>query len=185
MTINWMDEIDDNTVIPMSMGRVSALAQMALQAAANIADLELQLAKENEAYNKLVNEFIPEGMAEMGVSEFKLADGSKITVKNIVKGSISEERKSAAFEWLRSNGYGGLIKTKLESSFGRGEESAAQEAFEALLALGVTAEKKEGVHFMTLNAFLKEQLEAGNSLPMETFGVMQITQAKITQPKGR
>ena len=185
MSINWEDEINEDTVIPMSMGRVSSMAQDALQLAEQAKSLEEQLQATNKQLDKLLNELIPGAMDEMGVSEFKLADGSKISVKNVVKGSISEERKAAAFSWLRENGFGGMIKTKLESSFGRGEEEEAQMAFDALLQLGIAAEKKEGVHFMTLNAFLKEQLEAGNSLPMETFGVMQITQAKITQPKGK
>jgi hypothetical protein len=52
-------------------------------------------------------------MQELNISTLKLADGSAVEVKPVYGASISAEKKEEAFEWLRSNGLGDLIKMRL------------------------------------------------------------------------
>ena len=159
--------------------------------AAEAKDLEQQLladqaalAEKQDKLEKILRERIPDIMEELGLEDFKMVDGSKITVKDDIKCSISEERKPAAFGWLRENDFDGIIKTAVAVSFGKGEAAEAERARDALIKAGFTdAEVSDSVHHSTLKSFVKERLEAGDKIPLETFGVFEFRIAKITPPK--
>ena len=61
----------------------------------------------------LSGEVIPTMMTEMNISTMKLADGSAIEVKPVYGASIPADKKEEAFNWLRENGLGDLIKMRL------------------------------------------------------------------------
>ena len=64
-------------------------------------------------------------MNEMSLSSLKLADGSSVEVKKIYGASIPIAKREAAFNWLRDNDLGDIIKNEITVSFGRGEDNKA------------------------------------------------------------
>ena len=84
----------------------------------------------SEDSDKVISyENIPNILAEKGLSEIKLADGSQVTVKRIVNAYLPKEDKmeerKKALEWLRKNDLGDIIKNDILVSFGQGEDNKA------------------------------------------------------------
>lgn len=84
--------------------------------------------------------------------------------------SWDEAKRRKAFDWLDENGHGDLIKTRVEVDFAREKRDEANEAIAALNDLGLDPEVKEAVHQATLTAWLKEQVEDGNTPPLDVIG---------------
>ena len=61
-------------------------------------------------YQRISGEVIPTMMSEMGLAELKLHDGSHLKVSTSYRATITEANKEAAFNWLRNNGLGDIIK---------------------------------------------------------------------------
>jgi hypothetical protein len=165
-----------------TLERLTRLAFEARDLRVQITDETIALAQKQEKLNKIEREFIPDIMDSLAMSEFKLTDGSVVSVKNEVQCSISEERKPAAFEWLTNNQFDGIIKTKVLAEFGKNEIGAAKQALDVLIHAGYVARMDRNVHPMTLKSFVKEQLEKGTNIPIETFGIFEFRQAKIKLP---
>lgn len=151
---------------------------------------DAEVVKANEALalvkgeaDKLRNTTIPNLMQRLKMESFRLEDGSEIGIKKDIKCSLSEERKPEGLKWIREHGHGGIIKTEVVLSFGKGEEVKAKEAEKLLREKGFTPDVGEGVHAQTLKSFVKERMEAGDSIPLATFGVFEFKEAKITLPK--
>ena len=72
------------------------------------AEENLKRLKKN--YEHLSGEVIPTMMSEMGLSHLKLMDGSSVDVKPHYSATITQANKEAAFNWLRNNGLGDIIK---------------------------------------------------------------------------
>ena len=75
--------------------------------------IELQeenLKNTKKEFDHLYGEVIPTMMAEMGLSHLKLMDGSSVDVKPNYSANITIANIDAAFNWLRNNGLGDIIK---------------------------------------------------------------------------
>lgn len=167
-----------------ALNRITALAQVLLKAEAKVTSLteELRLAKETA--RGLSEEDLPELMRELEITEIRLEDGTSVKVSDEVSCAITEFNKPAAHEWLTLHGYGGLIKTAVEVMFGRDEHDAAMAAakeIEGQLSREVMV--SESVHPQTLKAFVKERLEAGETIPSDLFSLRPYAKAKLTMPK--
>jgi hypothetical protein len=167
------------------LSRVRALAQRFIDQEQFVSMLEEQLADEKEAARRLREEDLPSLMTEIGLSEFKMADGTRITVTRAVECSISEERRPVAHAWLKSHGFGGLIKTEVAVKFDRGEDEIAAAIASSLRETfpNKSIEVEERVHPSTLSAFLREQVENGTPPPAEPFGLRPFNKAKVTLPR--
>jgi hypothetical protein len=138
------------------------------------------LAEHTKAYQILQQQTVPDIFDEIGISNFTLADGTKVSVSRVYVASISEDRKPAAFEWLRENGHEAIIKHDLTVKLKKGEEEAYKDIKQDLGLFGVDFSDKEYVHPQTLKAFVGEQMnKEGSTLPQETFGVFPIRIAKV------
>jgi hypothetical protein len=117
------------------------------------------------------------------LSEFKLEDGSQVTIKPTYGASIKVEDRPQAYEWLRENGYDDIIKNTVTCAFGRGEDDNAS-AFTALAEKeGFIPTQKEEIHTSTLRAFIKERVENGDEFPSELFGAYVGQRAVIKRSK--
>ena len=67
-------------------------------------------------HQRISGEVIPTMMSEMGLSELKLQDGSHLKVSTSYRATITEANKEAAFNWLRNNGLGDIIKNEISVS---------------------------------------------------------------------
>ncbi len=116
-------------------------------------------------------EVIPTMMAEMGLSHLKLMDGSSVDVKPHYSATITQANKEAAFNWLRQNGLGDIIKNEIMVSFGRNEDTRAADYAELAKSRGFSPTQKLKVEPMTLKALVRERIEAGKDMPTEIFNV--------------
>ena len=151
-------------------------------------DLEDEIANAEESINKLKEQArilsqieIPIMMQEMHITKLKLKDGESVEVKPFYSASITPENQEKAFEWLRNNGLGDIIKNDITVTFGRGEDNKAAQY--AVLARGQGFEpvQKVGVHAQTLKAVVRERIESGQDMPSDLFKTFAGNQTKITR----
>ena len=133
--------------------------------------------------DKLSGEVIPAMMNSMKLKTMKLADGSAIEVKDIYSATIPVARKEGAFNWLRENGLGDLIKNEVTVSFGRGEDNKASDYANLARGRGFEPSQKLKVEPMTLKALFRERSENNQELPSEHFNLFKGNKTKITRSK--
>ena len=129
------------------------------------------LKEHKKQIENLSGEVIPTMMSEMGLSQLKLADGSSVDVKPHYSATITQANKEAAFNWLRNNGLGDIIKNEISVSFGRNEDNKAADYAELAKSNGFEPTQKLKVEPMTLKALVRERIEAGKEMPTEIFNV--------------
>ena len=137
----------------------------------------LQLQEDNmkstkKEIEKLSGDIIPTMMSEMGLAELKLQDGSHLKVSTSYRATITEANKAAAFNWLRENGLGDIIKNEISVSFGRNEDNKAADYAALAQERGYQPTQKMKVEPMTLKALVRERIEAGKEMPTEIFGIL-------------
>jgi len=145
-----------------------------------ILTLEEQLKKKKEAETFLSEQTIPNLMQQAGISAIKLEDGSSVEVKPFYAAKIPVSRVDEAFDWLRDNGHGDLIKNNVTLTFGRSEDQIAKQLVDELQQKGHNVKQAEKVEPMTLKAFVREQIEKGKNVPADLFGVYVATRTKLT-----
>ena len=133
--------------------------------------------------DRLSGEVIPTMMTEMGLSELKLQDGSHLKVSTSYRATITEANKATAFNWLRDNGLGDIIKNEIMVSFGRNEDNKAASYAELAKSQGFQPTQKMKVEPMTLKALVRERIEAGKDMPTEIFGVFSENKTTIKRNK--
>ena len=119
----------------------------------------------------LSGEVIPTMLSEMGLSFLKLQDGSSVEVKTNYSATITQAKKAEAFNWLRENGLGDIIKNEISVSFGRNEDNKAADYAELAKGQGLEPMQKLKVEPMTLKALVRERIEAGQEMPTEIFNI--------------
>ena len=137
----------------------------------DIKETENQLKEKKKELERLSGEVIPTMLSEMGLSELRLQDGSSIKVSTSYRAHISVANKEAAFNWLRKNGLGDIIKNEISVSFGRNEDNKAADYAELAKGQGFQPTQKMKVEPMTLKALVRERIEAGKEMPTELFNV--------------
>jgi hypothetical protein len=133
--------------------------------------IEKNLKQKKKDFEHLSGEVIPTMMAEMGLSHLKLMDGSSIDVKPNYSASITIANRDAAFQWLRDNNLGDIIKNEISVSFGRNEDTKAADYANLASERGYQPTQKLKVEPMTLKALVRERLENGKEMPTELFNV--------------
>lgn len=126
---------------------------------------------------------IPELLAEQGLTSLKLADGSSVTVKREYRCTLPKEdgRREAAYNWLRENGLGDIIKNNVIVTFGRGEDDKAQRLLDLAASNGFEPNQKSDVAWNTLTALFQERVESGLDMPSEVFSTWIKDTTKITR----
>ena len=148
-----------------------------------IADIENDLKMMKKKRDHISGEVIPTMMSEMGLAELKLHDGSHLKVSTSYRATITEANKVAAFNWLRKNGLGDIIKNEISVSFGRNEDNKAADYAELAKSSGFQPTQKMKVEPMTLKALVRERIEAGKEMPTEIFGVFSENKTTIKRNK--
>ena len=148
-----------------------------------IADIENDLKMMKKKRDHISGEVIPTMMSEMGLAELKLHDGSHLKVSTTYRATITEANKETAFNWLRNNGLGDIIKNEISVSFGRNEDNKAANYAELAKGQGFQPTQKMKVEPMTLKALVRERIEAGKEMPTEIFGVFSENKTTIKRNK--
>ena len=182
--MNNIDFEKDQSEAITQTNEVKALSDQVL----NLRNLEDQIKQKETELKKLKKdseiisgEVIPTMMTEMNISTLKLADGSAVEVKPIYGASITSEKKEEAFNWLRNNGLGDLIKNEVTVSFGRNEDNKALQYANLAQGQGYQPVQKLKVEPMTLKASVRERVESGQDMPSDLFNVFAGNRTKITR----
>ena len=133
--------------------------------------VQAELKEVKNKYQKVSEEDIPSMLSELGLSEITMNDGSKISTSQYYSARITPDKTDEAFAWLNNNGHGDIIKNTVSVSFGREDNDSALKLASELHSKGLDPAQKKWVEPMTLKAFVREQVENGNDLPLETFNV--------------
>ena len=182
--MNQINFEDDQTEILDKTDDIDKLANKIKEMQTIQKDIE-----QNEEYLKqkkkelelISGEAIPTMLTEMGLSYLKLADGSSVEVKTNYSATITQANKEKAFNWLRENGLGDIIKNELTVSFGRNEDNKAAEYAELAKGQGYQPTQKLKVEPMTLKAMVRERIENNKDMPMDIFNVFVGNRTKITR----
>jgi hypothetical protein len=172
-----MSNIDFEEDQTKMLGKTENIQSLADQVE-RLSTLQQEIEKQEDAlkqkkknFEHLSAEVIPTMMAEMGLSHLKLMDGSSVDVKPNYSASITIANKDAAFQWLRDNNLGDIIKNEISVSFGRNEDNKAADYASLASERGYQPTQKLKVEPMTLKALVRERIEAGKELPTELFNV--------------
>lgn len=200
------DEIDFTEDLKTGdINRVTNKAREMYRLELSIATQENELKATKEKHRVIQNEELPAIMAEeISADELPFDNGYKLKIKPVISGNIpsqsairkckdyeerleKENRRDEAFAWLRENNAGSLISNTLSITIPKSEdgEEKSKKIMKLALELGLDAYREESVHFQTLNAYLKEQIEDedGKDIPFDTFAVFVGKKAVIEAPK--
>jgi len=142
---------------------------------------EEKLKNKQQQSVRISGEIIPTLLTEMGLSSIKLADGSAVDVKPYYGASISNNNREAAYNWLRSNNLGDIIKNDITVSFGMNEDNKAAKYANLAQSQGFEPTQKLKVEPMTLKALVRERIENGKEMPMDIFNVFVGNRTKLTR----
>ena len=160
----------DSTPDDSDLNKVAVLAKKVQATQSRVTELEAEIKEKKRELLKLTDEDLPATMQELGLSAFTTDDGASITIKPTYGAHIKVDNREDAFNWLRDNNFGDLIKNNVTCTFGRGEDDAANQFLSFAEKSGYTPLQKTEVHPQTLKAWVREQTETGNSFPMDLFG---------------
>ena len=172
--MNQINFEEDQTEVLDKTSNINKLANKIKEMQAIQKDIEQNeeyLQQRKKELDHISGEIIPTMLSEMGLSYLKLTDGSSVEVKTNYSATITQANKEAAFNWLRENGLGDIIKNELTVSFGRNEDNKAAEYAELAKGQGYQPTQKLKVEPMTLKALVRERIEAGKEMPTEIFNI--------------
>ena len=147
----------------------------------DIAAKEEELKQVKEKADKIASEIIPNMLAEQGLSSLKLADGSAVEVRKSYSCTVKKDNLDSAYQWLRENGLGDIIKNEVFVTFGKGEDNKAEQLLDLAVSNGYEPQQKSKVEPMTLKALYRERIEAGLDMPSDSFHLFVKDQTKISR----
>ena len=148
-----------------------------------IEELEEKLKAKKAEADDISSRVIPELLAEQGLSEIKLADGSKVSVKKEFRATLKKDdlARESAYQWLRDQKLGDIIKNNVFVTFGKGEDDKAQQLLDLAAENGFEPQQKSDVAWATLTALFKERIESGLDMPPDVFSTWIKDKTKITR----
>lgn len=161
------------------LSEISQLAEQQMVLESEVKEYEERLSQANDKLKHIQEVLLPEAMANIGLSEFKLACGAKVSVKDDVYASIRADYMLSAVSWLDSHGLGDIVKDDVSVKFGRGDKAKAEDVVEFCQRSGYNVTEKLSVHPQTLKATVKEQRARGVQFPEEFFSIMPVRKSVI------
>jgi uncharacterized small protein (DUF1192 family) len=160
---------------------ISALADRQVHLEQEVQQLEAQLKQKQEELRQVAERDLPTKMDEVGMKEFTLSDGRKVSIKEELKASIPKHRKNDAADWLLQYGLGSLVKEQVAVNFEAGEDDKVQTVVNQLREQGFPATVAKDMNTNSVKSALKELRGQGVDVPMELFGAYDLRQSKIQQ----
>ncbi len=161
-----------------------------------IPEAMLALSKLQDEFKGLIEKTLPSAMDELKTGGFEYRDGNvayDLKLDEAIQAGITEANKADAFAWLNKNGHGDLIKRQIVIEFSRDQQKLALKFMRDLAQRKTPLNPviKETVHAATLKAFVKEQRQAfiddqknpDDAVPVTTFGVFKQRFVKFIVPK--
>lgn len=169
------------------MQRLNTLVHEQLLAEEEVAKAENALATAKKKLARLNEYVIPDVMEEMGISEYKTNDGLTIKLKQAIRASIAEVNRADAFGWMTDHDHEAMIKTSIviEKPALLDDFENADELKEALQLVmdSLPSTENKSIHSSTLSAFVRDKLEDGEEIPLDTFSVFRQVTSVIKTSK--
>lgn len=166
---------------PKKIARVFDLANKALALQMEIEAAEAALTSLRDRLERLTTIEGPEAMREAKMKEHTFDDGTVLGIKDFLSISIPSERRPAAYDWLRKNKAGDLIKRELSIQFRMGEDRKA-DALKRQLKKYVPSDTTT-VPSSSLTAWARERQAKGLAIPDTLFKVYSGSKMTLTRPK--
>jgi hypothetical protein len=183
---DFMAEFDEAPkAAPVTLAKLVELGQDLVDAEAGVAALEEALSDAKKRLHHLKTSVLPDAMAEAGLADFSLADGSTIAISDFVSGSLPKdpEKREKAIKWLEEHDGAALIKTDVSLAFGKSQHNQALDLVGRLREEGHEVTVESGVHASTLQSFAKDVLRNGGELDADVLGLFVGRAAKVKAPK--
>ena len=173
-------------VDPSKTNLIGKLVQKLSDTQKDLQRIEEQ-SKELKKVEKELSEIsIPEAMREAGMDDFKCSEeygGARVKVADFITANIKAANAEEAFEWLRENGAGDMIKNTVSVKFDTNEDKEAQKFVENLQKNNQDFTQKTAVNHQTLSAYVREEFRNGRSVDLDLLGVYQCKKTKLTLPE--
>jgi hypothetical protein len=150
--------------------QLSTLAARLFKENKAVEEAEEKLKEAKKAATQTSEKDIPELMAQVGMKTFETKTGLKISIKKVIRASITQAKKIAAHKWIVDNGHGGMLKRSVMVAFNTDQAEEALALRKRLEGEFDMVKDDTKVESSTLRAFIKRELEAGHEVPMELFG---------------
>lgn len=167
--------------------RLERLVRQAIEWQGTIASLQSELDSASKDLAKVLDDQLPELMAELAIDEFKMQDGTKVKLVERFTASVSkrnEVQAAAIFKRLKA---GDLVQYAMTMTFGASGDNrkTIQEIKAWSVKAKVPLDTKTVVNTATLKAWVRDQLHAGKLQPgeLDALGVHVHNTVDVKQPK--
>jgi len=168
--------------------RVTDLALRARREELAVISATMALRAALAAHRRTVEEELPEALREIGQSDFKLLDGTPVSLKSALRaGQLSDYGESANPEglaWVEAHGGRPLVRATVTVEFDAEDLAAAEEVYELIRHHSTSNRQKSlkferRVPFNTLTKWVGELIDGLRDPPLELLGVRRQTWAQV------
>ena len=159
--------------------RLGKLAHHQMELEDRIKETQSTLDDLNKQHNEVSGVSIPSLLDETGLSEVRLADGTKVSVREDLRVSTTGKYRDVINAWLESRGLDDVIRDEVTAAFAKGAGEAAAKAVSMLKGIGAAVDRKRYVNPMTFAALLRELMADGESVPLEDLGAYVQRRTKL------
>lgn len=165
--------------------KFAGMVEKYLKAKDDVTEAEEYLSSRKELLRQIEEIELPDAMSEAKMSEFKLDDGSKISIRDFMMGSLPKEpeARQKALDWVEAHEGSEIIKTEVSMKFGKNQHNIALDLAEQLRERGYEVNTDHGVHPQTLYAWCRELVSDGKDVDFELLGVIPGRKAYVTAPR--
>lgn len=149
--------LDENLMKDSELSKLQGMVERQLVLESEIEEREEELKIVKKQYNEVRQNQIPDFLSQFGISEIRLADGKKVTVKPDV--SVTIKNKEAFFKFLKDRRDDSIIKSVMEI------EDPSRKFVEELIERSLHFNYEHKVHGQTLKAYFREFLKQGETPP--------------------
>ena len=169
-------------VDPSKTNLIGKLVQKLSDTQKKIQGLEEETKELKKLERELSEISIPEAMREAGMDDFKCSEeygGARVKVTDFITANIKAANAEKAFEWLRENGAGDMIKNTVSVKFDTNEDEEAQKFVENLQKNNQGFTQKTAVNHQTLSGYVRDEFRNGRSVDLDLLGVYQCKKTKL------
>lgn len=165
-----------------ALANLHQLVEQALRADKAATEAEEEAKRTRQLHRSFIESLIPAEMEKLGLETFTTSAGFRVSIKDDMNCSLSEERREAGMRWLEENNLGSVIKRDVTFPLAKGQEKVAERIKELISSElpSVPCVDKRHVHYQTLKALLRSRLKEGKPVDMELFKVSQVKKAEIS-----
>lgn len=135
--------------------------------------LKQELEIKEKSFKEISENTLPIMMAEIGLKQFALDDGTSLVIKPIfVVNTPSKAKINIVDEWLKENGYDGMVKSNITSDH-------VAEIKQILDEEEIPYNVNKSINWQTLNAWGREMEMEGKVIPEDIFTIYRSNKTVI------